>query len=60
MANALIVCYSAPNLTPDRRRRLTPGDTDEALELSPECRSRVGSMLEADRGQSSALNHIAS
>jgi hypothetical protein len=54
-AHIALSCYSAPDLTPDRRRRLTPANTDEAPEPSLECPSRVGSMLEADGGQSSAL-----
>jgi hypothetical protein len=35
--------------------KLTPPNTAQFLEPSPECPSRVGSMLEADGGQSSAL-----
>jgi hypothetical protein len=37
-------CYSAPGLTPDRRRRLTLANIDEALEPSRESPSRVGSI----------------
>jgi hypothetical protein len=44
-----------PDLTPDQRRSWTPANTDEALEPSEECSSRVASTLEADGGQSSPL-----
>jgi hypothetical protein len=53
-----VTCCSAPDLTPDRLRRLTPRSADDALERSSECSSLVRSMLEADGGQSSALVYM--
>jgi hypothetical protein len=50
-------CHSARCLTPYRRRSLTPASTCEALGPSTKNASRVGSTLEADGGQSSALIH---
>src|ERR1700760_2558703 len=42
-------------LTPDRHRRLTPANTAELVESSPQYSLHVGSMSKADGGQSSAL-----
>jgi hypothetical protein len=54
---AMAWCHSARCLTPYRRRSLTPASTCEALGPSTKNASRVGSTLEADGGQSSALIH---